>query len=155
MGVTWIADVLSWAFGGSYYYWIVTDLINVLQGVFIFLVIACQPHVSLVFIQIDWIQLKCSTSFSPGFCCRQTILELKKPSNDDDWNSRTAKLELIITGHSLWWWTDVDTEQNSNGNIKLNHVKCPLSNQLHFTHPSCVWYFPFIFLNVNCVLSDE
>lgn len=45
MGVTWIADVLSWVFGGPYYYWIVTDLINVLQGVFIFVVVGCQPQV--------------------------------------------------------------------------------------------------------------
>ena len=49
-GLTWIADVLSWAHGiwsgGAYHYiWIVTDLINTLQGVFIFIVIGCQPQV--------------------------------------------------------------------------------------------------------------
>lgn len=48
MGITWVADVLSWAhgvwFGGPYYLWIITDLINALQGVFIFIVIGCQPQ---------------------------------------------------------------------------------------------------------------
>lgn len=49
MGITWIADVLSFAhgvwFGEIHYIWIVTDLINALQGVFIFIVIGCQPQV--------------------------------------------------------------------------------------------------------------
>lgn len=46
MGVTWVADVASWVFGGPDYIWLVTDLINALQGVFIFIVVGCQPQVS-------------------------------------------------------------------------------------------------------------
>jgi len=45
MGVTWIADVVSWAVGGPQELWYVTDLINCLQGVFIFIVVALQPQV--------------------------------------------------------------------------------------------------------------
>lgn len=45
MGLTWVADVISWAVGGPHYIWYVTDLINTLQGVFIFLVAGCQPQV--------------------------------------------------------------------------------------------------------------
>lgn len=45
MGVTWIADVLSWAVGGPAEVWYFTDLINCLQGVFIFIVVGCQPQV--------------------------------------------------------------------------------------------------------------
>ena len=48
MGVTWIADVVSWAIGGPHYVWYVTDIINALQGVFIFIVVGCQPQVNLV-----------------------------------------------------------------------------------------------------------
>ncbi|EDS29618.1 conserved hypothetical protein [Culex quinquefasciatus] len=44
MGVTWVADVASWVFGGPDYIWLVTDLINALQGVFIFIVVGCQPQ---------------------------------------------------------------------------------------------------------------
>ncbi|XP_031618903.1 probable G-protein coupled receptor Mth-like 1 [Contarinia nasturtii] len=66
MGVTWVFDLISWThsawFGGSHYIWIVTDLINTLQGVFIFIVIGCQPQVSNVLKQI-WrskhIQFEC------------------------------------------------------------------------------------------------
>jgi len=46
MGVTWIVDVLSWAIGGPAYIWYVPDIINALQGLFIFIVVGCQPQVS-------------------------------------------------------------------------------------------------------------
>ncbi|XP_016931738.2 probable G-protein coupled receptor Mth-like 1 [Drosophila suzukii] len=45
MGVTWIADILSWLVGGPHGAWFFTDLINALQGVFIFIVVGCQPQV--------------------------------------------------------------------------------------------------------------
>lgn len=49
MGTTWVADILSWAhslwYDDLYYVWIITDLINTLQGVFIWLVVGCQPQV--------------------------------------------------------------------------------------------------------------
>lgn len=44
MGVTWGADVVSWAAGGPHYMWYATDLLNALQGLLIFLVVGCQPH---------------------------------------------------------------------------------------------------------------
>jgi G protein-coupled receptor Mth (Methuselah protein) len=46
MGVTWIVDVVSWAVGGPHYVWYVTDVINALQGLFIFIVVGCQPQVN-------------------------------------------------------------------------------------------------------------
>ncbi|XP_033225268.1 probable G-protein coupled receptor Mth-like 1 isoform X2 [Belonocnema kinseyi] len=45
MGVTWVLDVISWAVGGPEYVWYVTDVINAFQGVFIFIVVGCQPQV--------------------------------------------------------------------------------------------------------------
>ncbi|XP_059489772.1 probable G-protein coupled receptor Mth-like 1 [Neocloeon triangulifer] len=45
MGVTWLADIVSWFVGGPSYLWYITDLINALQGVFIFIVVGCQPQV--------------------------------------------------------------------------------------------------------------
>lgn len=65
MGITWIADVLSWAHNVwisdvnaaknsniysvthdiRYYFWYIMDAINALQGVLIFLVVASQPQV--------------------------------------------------------------------------------------------------------------
>ncbi|XP_044734657.1 probable G-protein coupled receptor Mth-like 1 isoform X2 [Chrysoperla carnea] len=44
MGVSWGADVLSWAAGGPKELWYLTDIINTLQGLFIFIVIGCQPQ---------------------------------------------------------------------------------------------------------------
>ncbi|KAG8234417.1 hypothetical protein J437_LFUL015527 [Ladona fulva] len=45
MGVTWVADVISWAVGGPAHAWYATDLINAFQGVLIFAVVGCQPQV--------------------------------------------------------------------------------------------------------------
>jgi len=45
MGVSWIMDVISWLAGGPDYLWYFTDIINCLQGVFIFIVVGCQPQV--------------------------------------------------------------------------------------------------------------
>ncbi|KZC09679.1 putative G-protein coupled receptor Mth-like 1 [Dufourea novaeangliae] len=45
MGVTWVADVVSWVVGGPQYIWYFTDLINAFQGVLIFVVVGCQPQV--------------------------------------------------------------------------------------------------------------
>lgn len=45
MGITWVADVVSWLVGGPAYVWYFTDLINALQGVLIFAVVGCQPQV--------------------------------------------------------------------------------------------------------------
>ncbi|CAH1403375.1 unnamed protein product [Nezara viridula] len=45
MGITWVADVVSWVVGGPVYVWYFTDLINAMQGVLIFAVVGCQPQV--------------------------------------------------------------------------------------------------------------
>lgn len=45
MGVTWIVDVVSWAVGGPHYFWYFSDIVNSLQGLFIFIVVGCQPQV--------------------------------------------------------------------------------------------------------------
>ncbi|XP_072398849.1 probable G-protein coupled receptor Mth-like 1 [Diabrotica undecimpunctata] len=45
MGVTWIADLISFAVGGPQEIWYLTDIINSIHGVFIFIVIGCQPQV--------------------------------------------------------------------------------------------------------------
>ncbi|XP_018573000.1 probable G-protein coupled receptor Mth-like 1 [Anoplophora glabripennis] len=45
MGISWIADLISFAVGGPRELWYVTDLINCLHGIFIFIVVGCQPQV--------------------------------------------------------------------------------------------------------------
>ncbi|KAK7868537.1 hypothetical protein R5R35_004819 [Gryllus longicercus] len=45
MGLTWVMDIISWAAGGPNYLWYFTDLVNALQGVFIFAVVGCQQQV--------------------------------------------------------------------------------------------------------------
>lgn len=42
MGITWIADVISWIIGGPQHLWHFADIVNTFQGVLIFLVVGCQ-----------------------------------------------------------------------------------------------------------------
>ncbi|XP_074027838.1 adhesion G-protein coupled receptor methuselah-like 1 isoform X2 [Leptinotarsa decemlineata] len=45
MGVNWIWDLLSVAVGGPNEFWYVTDFMNSIHGVYIFIVVGCQPQV--------------------------------------------------------------------------------------------------------------
>lgn len=65
MGVTWIADVISWAVGGPQEIWYLTDLINCLQGVFIFIVVGLQPQV-LTAVKRVWCLRKNRTAETAG-----------------------------------------------------------------------------------------
>lgn len=50
MGIAWTLDVLSWIHatldGNRHTFWIIPDLVNALHGVFIFIVVGCQPQVT-------------------------------------------------------------------------------------------------------------
>lgn len=45
MGVTWLTEPISWAFAPGSDYFIVTDVINQIQGLFIFVLFVLKPEV--------------------------------------------------------------------------------------------------------------
>jgi len=45
MGINWVMEIVSWSLGGPDYIWYVTDVINTLQGIFIFLIFIFEPRV--------------------------------------------------------------------------------------------------------------
>ncbi|XP_046391692.1 G-protein coupled receptor Mth2-like [Ischnura elegans] len=45
MGISWISEVIYFAVGGSDCYWFLPDAVNLLQGVFIFLITTCKSNV--------------------------------------------------------------------------------------------------------------
>lgn len=45
MGVMWTMEIISWLVGGSGYYWVLTDSLNILTGVYIFVVFVCKKKV--------------------------------------------------------------------------------------------------------------
>lgn len=47
MGLTWVTEIVSWAFGGPDYYWYFSDTINLLRAVFIFILFICKKPVLL------------------------------------------------------------------------------------------------------------
>ncbi|XP_061387133.1 probable G-protein coupled receptor Mth-like 1, partial [Musca vetustissima] len=80
MGVTWIVDVLSWLIGGPNSAWIVTDIANALQGVFIFLVVGCQPQV--------WAACR-------RFCCPRSRQEITNTTNGVQHSSSSQGLPSL------------------------------------------------------------
>ena len=45
MGISWLTEIISFAVGGDASHWFFTDILNVLTGVFIFLIFVCKPNV--------------------------------------------------------------------------------------------------------------
>jgi len=45
MGINWVMEIVSWSLGGPDYIWYFTDVINTLQGLFIFLIFILEPRV--------------------------------------------------------------------------------------------------------------
>lgn len=56
MGITWLLDFFSWVHatlnGNRHAFWNIPDLINALHGLFIFMVVGCQPQVNILFLLI-------------------------------------------------------------------------------------------------------
>lgn len=45
MGVNWTVELLSFAVGGSNWYWIITDISNIGLGIFVFLIFVWKKKV--------------------------------------------------------------------------------------------------------------
>lgn len=45
MGINWVMEVVSWFAGGPEYIWYVTDVINTLQGIIIFIIFVLEPRI--------------------------------------------------------------------------------------------------------------
>ncbi|XP_046389773.1 probable G-protein coupled receptor Mth-like 1 [Ischnura elegans] len=137
MGVTWVADVISWAVGGPSHAWYITDLINAFQGVFIFVVVGCQPQV--------WAALRRMWCFRKvggnGGLRRRELGNGVAHDDDDDYDESGAVGQFCRGGmgggvtssgrpvstttseagpfgssppHSLTWEGDINHSQNGN-----------------------------------------
>ncbi|KAM7347331.1 adhesion G-protein coupled receptor methuselah-like 1 isoform 1-T4 [Cochliomyia hominivorax] len=102
MGVTWIVDVISWIVGGPQHWWFVTDLINALQGVFIFVVVGCQPQV--------WAACK-------RFCCPRSRGEITNTTNGVQHSSSSQGLpSMAACGGEITQNTSINTTLNGGCN---------------------------------------
>ncbi|XP_004524943.1 probable G-protein coupled receptor Mth-like 1 [Ceratitis capitata] len=111
MGVTWIADVISWVVGGPHSAWFFTDMINALQGVFIFVVVGCQPQV--------WAACK-------RFCCPRSRQEITNTTNGVQHSSSSQGLPSVggYAGGEVTQNTSVNT--TSIGGPSQTQTKIPM-----------------------------
>ncbi|XP_067637536.1 probable G-protein coupled receptor Mth-like 1 [Eurosta solidaginis] len=108
MGVTWIADVISWLVGGPHSAWFFTDMINALQGVFIFIVVGCQPQV--------WTACK-------RFCCPRSRQEITNTTNGVQHSSSSQGLP------SVGGYAGSEHTQNTTLNTTINNGQLPSQAQ--------------------------
>ncbi|KAL1452093.1 hypothetical protein WDU94_006406 [Cyamophila willieti] len=84
MGVTWIMEVLSWAYGSPEnknkfsFFWYLADMGNALQGVFIFAIFLCKRRILCLLIlklypQCPWQYIKTSSSGSSALTGRSVV----------------------------------------------------------------------------------
>ncbi|KAI8124291.1 putative G-protein coupled receptor Mth-like 1 [Lucilia cuprina] len=113
MGVTWIVDVLSWIVGGPQCWWFVTDFINAIQGVFIFLVVGCQPQV--------WAACK-------RFCCPRSRGEITNTTNGVQHSSSSQGLpSMAACGGEITQNTSVaNTTMNGGVHNTSSIAKIPM-----------------------------
>lgn len=111
MGVTWIADVISWHVGGPHAAWFFTDLINALQGVFIFLVVGCQPQV--------WTAIK-------RLCCPSTRQEITNTTNGVHHSSSSHGLPSLTACNETTQNTSLNTTLGAAGGTTANQAKFPM-----------------------------
>lgn len=124
MGVTWIADLLSWFFDVPYYYWIVTDLLNTLQGVFIFIVVGCQPQVKCCLCSIFWfpyVQLKRLSEYMHSIFHRFQVSGAMKRM----WSNRSFRLTNTTQGPASSSQGMASAGESTSNNIS-SHNKIPM-----------------------------
>lgn len=104
MGVTWIWDIISWLVGGPHDVWLLTDLINALQGVFIFIVVGCQPQV--------WTACK-------RICCPRLRHDITNTTNGVQHSSSSQGLPSLANG--------TEFTQNTSMNITTTTTATAMS----------------------------
>lgn len=86
MGVTWFTEIISWMVGSGdtlNYLWYITDAINVLRAVFIFIIFCWKPRVWInVKKRFPWTK-RCE-DFFVRTCCR------REPSPDPQDDQKTS-----------------------------------------------------------------
>lgn len=95
MGVTWILEVIGFAVGGDSSRWFASDILNILTGVFIFIIFICKPKV--------WKLMQTNYPFLKRLCCsardtngkRSSATSNTKTSSD----SRTKTSRATATTH--------------------------------------------------------
>nr|CAD7602095.1 unnamed protein product [Timema genevievae] len=63
MGITWLTEIISWAVGGPSYYWYVTDIVNILRAVFVFIIFCCKrTTLNIICVRLHGLMPCCTTA---------------------------------------------------------------------------------------------
>ncbi|XP_077286696.1 G-protein coupled receptor Mth2-like isoform X1 [Arctopsyche grandis] len=101
MGVTWLTEIISWAVGNSTvlnYLWYITDMINLLRAVFIFIIFCWKPRVWNN-VKKKMPCLKQCENFVKQRCCgtnsSQDVQDEQKTTSTTQKESETSRIDVI------------------------------------------------------------
>lgn len=101
MGVTWLTEIISWAVGNSTvlnYLWYITDMINLLRAVFIFIIFCWKPRVWNN-VKKKMPCLKQCEKFVKQRCCGknsgQDVQDEQKTTSTTQKESETSRIDVI------------------------------------------------------------
>ncbi|XP_071447323.1 probable G-protein coupled receptor Mth-like 3 [Hetaerina americana] len=87
MGILWIFEVISFLCKGMEDWWRLTDILNCLQGVYIFLIVVCRKRVVIALSKRRWghslVSSLCPVRCTMGPDTEQEEAMLTSPSDDD------------------------------------------------------------------------
>lgn len=119
MGVSWMTEVISFTVGGSEYRWIMTDIVNIFMGVFIFFIFICKPKVwnllTKRFPHLLWLEISLP-------CCRK-IRSRKSSSSRITINSLGRSRASVSNQQSFRF--QVRTESTSLENVETLRETVP------------------------------
>lgn len=90
-GLTWVFEIISWLIEGPDSIWYVTDIINVLRGVFIFIIFCCKKK---VYIHLKAKFCKHKTSNNNSTSNRTRRSSSMSPSSREMSSQRTNSFQL-------------------------------------------------------------
>lgn len=98
MGVSWMWEIISFVAGGNADHWLITDVLNILTGVFIFFTFVCKPKVWEL-LKLNYPRLEALDPWCPAFL---KIRGGKNESNNDEPQTAVSSIKSKSTSTACW-----------------------------------------------------
>lgn len=97
MGISWTMEIVSFLAGGVAYIWIPTDLLNILTGVYVFVIFVCKPNVwKLLKLKIFCLK-KLDDCYWTSFIMRQKPRTVGSDTIDNETTTMSSVITLVHT----------------------------------------------------------
>ena len=106
MGLSWLTELISFAVGGDAYNWFFTDIVNILTGVYVFIIFVCKPKVwkllKLKYPSLERLAVRCHR-IRRRMCPKKVLVtpSVSRTISTDTTVSRTVDRSSVAAKRSL------------------------------------------------------